>query len=142
MEQRISLITLGVTDLGRSRRFYEQGLGWKASSGSNEQIVFFQVGSLALALYPRTALAEDAHLDMNGGGFGGITLAYNVRRREEVDITLAEAQSIGAKLLKPAEEAHWGGYSGYFADPDGYPWEVAWNPFWELHENGSVLLPV
>ena len=142
MEQRISLITLGVTDLSRSRRFYEQGLGWKASSGGNEQIVFFQVGSLALALYARTALAEDAHLDTSSDGFGGITLACNVRRREEVDVILAEAQSIGAKLLKPAEEAHWGGYSGYFADPDGYPWEVAWNPFWELHEDGSVLLPV
>lgn len=142
MEQRISLITLGVSDLQRSRRFYEEGLGWKVSSSSNEHIVFFQVGSLALALYSRTALAEDAHLDNDGDGFGGITLAYNVRKREDVDGVLAEVQAIGARLLKPAEKAHWGGYSGYFADPDGYPWEVAWNPFWELSEDGSVNLPI
>jgi len=142
MEQRISLITLGVSDLTRSRRFYEQGLGWQVSSSSNEQIVFFQVGSLALALYSRTALAEDAHLANGGDGFGGITLAYNVRRREDVDTILAEVQAVGARLLKPAEEVYWGGYSGYFADPDGYPWEVAWNPFWELREDGSVQLPI
>ena len=142
MEQRISLITLGVTDLTRSRQFYEQGLGWQASSRSNERITFFQVGGMVLALYSRTALAEDAHLANDGIGFGGITLAYNVRRREEVDAVLAEAQTAGASLLKPAEETHWGGYSGYFADPDGYPWEVAWNPYWELHEDGSVQLPI
>ena len=141
MEQRLSLITLGVSDVSRSRRFYEQGLGWKASSSSNEEIAFFQVGSLALALYSRTALAEDAHLANCGDGFGGITLAYKVRKREDVDSILAAVQAIGAKLLKPAEEVHWGGYSGYFADPDGYPWEVAWNPFWELSADGSVKLP-
>jgi hypothetical protein len=142
MEQRISVITLGVADLERSRQFYEHGLGWQASSRSNERITFFQVGGMVLALYARTALAEDAHLANDGTGFGGITLAYNVRRREDVDIILAEVQAIGARLLKPAEEAHWGGYSGYFADPDGYPWEVAWNPYWELREDGSVQLPI
>ena len=142
MEQRISMISLGVSDLTRSRRFYEEGLGWKASSRSNEQITFFQVGGMVLGLYSKTALAEDAHLANDGSGFGGIALAYNVRQREEVDSILAEVQAIGAKILKPAEEAHWGGYSGYFADPDGYPWEVAWNPFWELREDGSVMLPI
>jgi uncharacterized protein len=142
MEQRISVITLGVADLERSRRFYEQGLGWQASSRSNERITFFQAGGMVLALYPRAALAQDAHLANDGTGFGGITLAYNVRRREDVDTVLAEVQAIGAKLLKPAEEVHWGGYSGYFADPDGHPWEVAWNPFWELCEDGSVKLPI
>jgi catechol 2,3-dioxygenase-like lactoylglutathione lyase family enzyme len=141
MEQRISMITLGVSDLARSRRFYEQGLGWKASNRSNEQIVFFQVGGMVLALYPRAALAEDANLPNDGSGFGGISLSYNVRQHEEVDTMLAEAQAAGARLLKPAEEAHWGGYSGCFADPDGYPWEVAWNPYWEMCEDGSMKLP-
>jgi hypothetical protein len=142
MEPRISMITLGVSDLTRSRQFYEEGLGWQPSSSSNEQIVFFQVGAMVLGLYPRASLAEDAHLPNDGTGFGGITLAYNVQRREEVDATLTEAQAAGARLLKPAEEVHWGGYSGYFADPDGYPWEVAWNPFWKLSEDGRVQLPV
>jgi uncharacterized protein len=142
MEQRISVITLGVADLERSRQFYEHGLGWQASSRSNERITFFQAGGMVLALYSRTALAEDAHLSNDGTGFGGITLAYNVRHRENVDVVLAEAQVAGATLLKAPEETHWGGYSGYFADPDGYPWEVAWNPYWELHEDGSVQLPI
>jgi uncharacterized glyoxalase superfamily protein PhnB len=97
---------------------------------------------MVLALYSRTALAEDAHLANEGTGFGGITLAYNVRHRENVDAVLAEAQVAGAMLLKAPEETHWGGYSGYFADPDGYPWEVAWNPFWELCEEGRVNLPI
>ncbi|ETW95476.1 MAG: glyoxalase [Candidatus Entotheonella factor] len=117
MEQRISMITLGVSDLVRSRRFYEEGLGWRPSSGSNEQIVFFQVGGMVLGLYPRSALAEEANLPNDGTGFGGMALAYNVRQREEVDAALAEAQAAGAAILKLAEEVHWGGYSGYFADP-------------------------
>jgi hypothetical protein len=142
MEQRLSLITLGVNDLSRAREFYEHGLSWAVSNASNEQIVFFQVGHMALALYSRAALAADAHLANHGTGFGGITLAYNVRQREDVDAVLTEAQAAGAKLLKPAEEVFWGGYSGYFADLDGYPWEVAWNPYWELLEDGSVQLPI
>jgi uncharacterized glyoxalase superfamily protein PhnB len=141
MEQRISLITLGVTDLVRSRHFYEHGLGWHPSSASNEQVTFFQTGGMVLALYGKTALAQDAHLPNEGTGFGGIALAYNVRQREEVDTVLAEAQAAGATLLKPAEETDWGGYAGYFADLDGYPWEVAWNPYWELRADGSVQLP-
>src|SRR5215471_12878767 len=104
MEQRISLITLGVTDLARSRHFYEHGLGWHPSSASHEQVTFFQTGGMILALYGKKALAQDAHLAPGGSGFGGIVLAYNVRQREEVDAVLAEAQAAGAILLTPAED--------------------------------------
>ncbi len=138
MEQRISLITLGVADLARSRHFYAQGLGWHPSSASNAQVVFFQTGGMVFALYGKTALAQDAHLSREGTGFGGIALAYNVRQREEVDAVLAEAHAAGATILTPAAETEWGGYAGYFADPDGYPWEVAWNPYFPLLDDGSV----
>jgi uncharacterized protein len=141
MEQRIRLITLGVTDLARSRYFYEHGLGWQPSSASNEQVRFFQAGSMALALYGKKALAQDAHWSHEGTGFGGIALAYNVRQREEVDAVLADGQAAGATLLTPAAETDWGGYAGYFADPNGYPWEVAWNPHCPLLDDGSVQLP-
>jgi len=141
MEQRISLITLGVRDLATSHHFYEQGLGWHPSSASNEQVTFFQTGGMVLALYGKKALAQDAHLSHEGTGFGGIALAYNVRQREDVDAVLAEAQAAGATLLKPAEETDWGGYAGYFADLDGYPWEVAWNPSFPLLDDGRVQLP-
>jgi len=140
MEQRISIVTLGVADLNRSREFYER-LGWRKSMAKSEGIVFFQAGGMALALYPRQELAKDAHLSSDGQGFGGITLAFNTRNHEEVDSVLAEAQAAGAKLLKPAQEAFWGGYSGYFSDPDGFLWEVAWNPFFPLAEDGSLKLP-
>lgn len=142
MEQRISLITLGVTDLARSRHFYEHGLGWQPSSASNEQVTFFQTGGMVFALYGKTALAQDAHLPKEGTGFGGIVLAYNVRQCEEVDAVLAEAQAAGATMLTPAAETDWGGYAGYFADLDGYPWEVAWNPHFPLLDDGSVQLPL
>ena len=139
MEQRISLITLGVADLERSRRFYEECLGWRPGYTS-EEIVFFQAGGMVLALYPRAALAADARLAATGSGFGGIALAHNVRTREAVDAVLAEAAAAGATILKPAEEAFWGGYSGYFADPDGHPWEIAWNPHWTIEADGSVRM--
>ncbi|MDY7229700.1 VOC family protein [Hyalangium rubrum] len=143
MEQRLSLITLGVADLARSRRFYEQGLGWKRSeTGSNENVSFYQLGGIGLSLFSRAALAEDAHLEDTGGGsFGGFTLAHNVRTREEVDALLARAKEAGARILKPAADAFWGGYNGYFADPDGHPWEVAWNPGFPLGPDGSLQLP-
>jgi hypothetical protein len=140
MEQRISLITLGVADLKRSSEFYER-LGWQRSMREAEGVVFFQVGGMALALYPRNALAEDAKIAPEGYGFRGISLTYTTRKREEVDLVLAEAQAAGAKLLKPAEEAFWGGYSGYFSDPDGFPWEVAWNPSFLMSEDGSIRIP-
>ena len=140
MEQRLSVVTLGVADLERSRRFYEDGLGWRRGNASDE-IVFFQIGGAVLALYPRGALAEDARLPAEGSGFGGVTLAQCVRTREEVDAVLAEAAAAGATILKPAQDVFWGGYSGYFADPDGHPWEVAWNPHWTLGDDGGVRLP-
>lgn len=140
MEQRVSLITLGVADLERSREFYER-LGWRRSMATAEGIVFFQAGGLALALFPRTELAKDAKIAPEGYGFSGISLAYNTRKRDEVDAVLVEAQAAGAKLLKPAEEAPWGGYSGYFADPDGFPWEVAWNPSFAMTEDGAIRVP-
>ncbi len=140
MEQRISIVTLGVADLVRSREFYER-LGWRRSSASSDAIIFFQAGGLALALYPRAELAKDANVASEGHGFPGLTLAYNARTREEVDAVLGEAQKAGATLRKPAQEAFWGGYSGYFSDPDGFLWEVAWNPFFPIAENGALQLP-
>jgi uncharacterized protein len=140
MEQRVSIITLGVADMQRSREFYER-LGWRRSLAKAEDVVFFQAGGMALALFPRRELARDAHVVPEGRGFGGIALAYNARSREEVDSVLAEAVAAGAKLLKPAQEAFWGGYSGYFSDPDGFPWEVAWNPSFPMAEDGSIRIP-
>jgi predicted lactoylglutathione lyase len=140
MEQRISIITLGVADLNRSRDFYEQ-LGWRRSMADNEGIVFFQAGGMALALYPREELAKDANVLPEGQGFRGVTMAFNARSRAEVDLVLEEANAAGAKILKPAQEAFWGGYSGYFSDPDGLLWEVAWNPFFPIAEDGSIQIP-
>jgi len=140
MEQRVSIVTLGVENLERSRQFYER-LGWRASAASSEGIAFFQAGGIALALYPRTELAKDANMSDEAQQFRGFTLAYNTRSRQEVDSTLAEAQKAGAKLIKPAQEAFWGGYSGYFSDPEGFLWEVAWNPFFPITEDGSIRLP-
>lgn len=140
MEQRLSLITLGVTDLARARRFYEQGLGWKASAASSAEVVFFQLPGIALALFPLVSLAGDAKLSP-GSGFGGVALAYNVRERAEVDTVLAEAERAGAKILKPGTDAFWGGYAGYFADPEGHVFEVAWNPQFRITHDGSLELP-
>lgn len=141
MDQRLSVVTLGVADLARARRFYEAGLGWKPSGAGNEHVVFFQSGGMVLALFGRHALAEDGNIGDDGGGFGGITLAHNVRGRAEVDAAIEQAKAAGARILKPAQETFWGGYSGYFADPDGHPWEVAHNPFWPLDAHGNVTLP-
>jgi uncharacterized protein len=140
VEQRVSIITLGVADLGRSREFYER-LGWRRSMAKEEGIVFFQAGGMALALYPRSELAKDANIAADGQGFNGVALAYNARTREEVDSVLVEAKVAGARILKPAEQAFWGGYSGYFSDPDGFLWEVAWNPSFPIAEDGSIRLP-
>jgi catechol 2,3-dioxygenase-like lactoylglutathione lyase family enzyme len=140
MEPRISLITLGVADMPRARRFYE-ALGWRASGASSEGVTFFQLGGLILSLYGRTALAEDARLPAEAAGFGSVTLAYNVRERTDVDRVLDEARAAGATILKPGEDVFWGGYSGYFADPDGHPWEVAWNPHFPILDDGTIRLP-
>ncbi len=131
MEPRISLVTLGVTDLSRSVEFYRDGLGLPLVDENTESIAFFQTRGTWLALYPRDALAADVGVTTEGQGFSGVTLAHNVRTREEVDALLDVAVAAGVTLVKPAQDAFWGGYSGYFADPDGYLWEIAWNPhFW------------
>ena len=130
MERRVSLITLGVADIGRSRVFYER-LGFKPSSG-NDSVAFIQLAGMALALFGRAALAEDAHVANSPPGFSGITIAQNQRSKADVDRVMAEAEAAGATIMKPAQDVFWGGYSGYFADPDGYLWEVAYNPFTDL----------
>jgi uncharacterized protein len=140
MEQRFSIVTLGVSNLQRSRDFYQR-LGWRRSAASNNDIVFFQAGGAALALYPRAELAKDANISAEGHGFAGFTIAYNARTKEEVDAVLAAAEAAGARILKPAQEAFWGGYSGYFADPDNFAWEVAWNPYFSIADDGSLTLP-
>jgi catechol 2,3-dioxygenase-like lactoylglutathione lyase family enzyme len=140
MEQRVSLITLGVADLDRSRTFYER-LGWRRAMPHTKDVVFFQVGGMALALYGRNDLANDALVSAEGHGFRGFALAYNTRTRAEVDAVLTGAEAAGGRILKPAREASWGGYSGYFADPDGFAWEVAWNPAFPLDANGNLHLP-
>jgi predicted lactoylglutathione lyase len=142
MEQRLTVITLGVADLALSRRFYCEGLGWTASPSSSDDIVFIPVGQIVLALYPRPLLAQDACLPPTPtGGFDGITLAQNVKSKAEVDAALARAVRAGARLSKPAQEVFWGGYSGYFLDPDGHAWEIAYNPLWGLTPDGRVVLP-
>jgi len=140
MEARVSLITLGVRDMARSRAFYE-ALGFKASSAGGGQIVFFQLGPVALGIFPWDSLAEDADQPTSGEGFRGVTLAHNVREKGEVDAVIAAAVAVGAREVKAAHDAHWGGRSGYFADPDGHLWEVAWNPFFPLSADGAVTLP-
>jgi uncharacterized protein len=140
MDQRISIITLGVSDLARSKEFYER-LGWQRSMKKAEGIVFFQAGGMALALFPRIELAKDANIPSDGHGWSGITLAQNMRTREEVDSLLAEAVAAGGKLLKPAQDVFWGGYSAYFSDPDGFLWEVAWNPHFPIAADGSIQIP-
>jgi catechol 2,3-dioxygenase-like lactoylglutathione lyase family enzyme len=140
MEQRLSIVTLGVTDLNRSRAFYER-LGWRRAMRGAAGVVFFQLGGIALALYPRADLAKDATIALDDSGLSRVALAYNARTPEEVDSVLTEALAAGASLLKPAQKAFWGGYSGYFADPDGFPCEVSWNPSFALAADGRIALP-
>ncbi len=139
MEQRVSIVTLGVKDLGAARRFYVDGLGWKPVF-ENKEIVFFQTGGMLFALFLREKLAEDFQADPRTFGRAAMALAYNIRAKSEVDPLLQRAANAGAAVLKPAREASWGGYSGYFADPDGFAWEVAWNPAWHLAPDGSIYL--
>ena len=139
MKQRVSLITLGVDDLGRSRRFYE-GLGWKTNAGPEDDVVFFQAGDMVFALWDRARLAEDSCVE-DGGGWGGVTLAVNVGSPEEVDEIVEEARKAGATIGREPAETFWGGYSSLFIDPDGHPWEIAHNPRWTIAEDGGVRLP-
>lgn len=132
MKPTITLITLGVSDLKRSIRFYQEGLSLPLREPADDNIAFFPLKGTWLALFPRAALAADANVSPSGSGFSGITIAHNVQSKQEVDAVLQEAADAGATIVKPAETASWGGYSGYFADPDGHLWEVAWNPFLEI----------
>lgn len=136
MDQRMSLVTLGVEDVERSHAFY-QALGWTGVADGD--IVFFQAGGMVVALWSRSQLAEDSGVD-DPGGWGGITLAHNVASPEEVDRVIEEARSGGATIAREPEETFWGGYSGVFHDPDGHPWEIAHNPGWALESDGSVRL--
>jgi uncharacterized protein len=139
MEQRLTLVTLGVGDLARARAFYEGGLGWRRAN-TEDEVAFYQLGGMVLALFSREALAEDAGLPVQGDGFPGIALAYNTRSRDEVADVLAEAVAAGGTLVKAASDTFWGGHSGYFSDLDGHLWEVAWNPFWSIDADGAVRI--
>jgi predicted lactoylglutathione lyase len=138
MEQRVSLVTLGVRDLERARRFYET-LGWTSGATPDDDVVFFQAGGMIVALWDRDNLAEDTAVN-DSGGWGGVTLAHNVRSPEEVDTVLAQAKTAGATIARSAAETEWGGYSGVFTDPDGHAWEIAHNPHWVLGDDGSISL--
>ncbi len=138
MDQRLSVVTLGVSDLGRARAFYE-ALGWRTGWQEGEDVVFFQAGGMILALWGREQLAADSGVD-DRGGFGGVALAHNVRSPQEVDRVIEEAERAGATITRAGAETFWGGYSGAFADPDGHAWEIAHNPHWRLAEDGSVRL--
>jgi predicted lactoylglutathione lyase len=138
MKQRVSLITLGVADLGRARAFYE-ALDWKSSAKPGDDVVFFQAGDMVLALWDRARLAEDSCVE-DGGGWGGATLALNLGSPAEVDAAIEQARQAGATIGREPAATFWGGYSGLFVDPDGHPWEVAHNPHWTLAEDGGVRL--
>jgi catechol 2,3-dioxygenase-like lactoylglutathione lyase family enzyme len=141
MEPRVSLITLGVADLARAVTFYRDGLGWPMSGASVAgEVAFFQAGGAAIALWGRVALAADAGVPEDGSGFAGLALAHNVATEAEVDAVLAEAARAGATIVKPAQAGIFG-RQGYFADPDGHLWEVAWNPSFPLGEEGRITLP-
>jgi len=140
--QRLSIVTLGVESLRRAKRFYLEGLGWSEVDQPSDGIVFIQMPGMVLALYPHHALADDIGIPApaGAGGYTGITLAYNTNSRGETDHVLAQAVEAGATLIKAAEEVFWGGYSGYFRDPDGHLWEVAHNPFTEPGMDGSFWM--
>lgn len=141
MEARLNIITLAVNDFNRSLEFYEKGLGWPKSAASQDDIAFFKLQGIVLALYPREKLAEDITIAPEGSGFSGITIAYNARSEQEVDEVIAKVKSLGAKIVKQPEKVFWGGYSGYFSDLDGHLFEVAHNPFLELDEKGLLKMP-
>ena len=140
MNQHLHLVTLGVRDFETSRKFYADTLGWKPSSSSGEDVTFFQAGGVVLSIYQREKLAEDARIEPEGNGFAGFTLAYNAQSESEVDEIISELKSKGVKILKEPQKVFWGGYSSYFADPDGNCWEVAYNPFFPFDENGNLKL--
>jgi uncharacterized protein len=138
VRQRVTLITLGVGDLARARRFYE-ALGWETGAAPDDDVVFFQAGDMVLALWDRARLAEDSCVE-DADGWGGVTLALNLGSREEVDAVIEEARTAGAAIGREAAETFWGGYSGVFVDPEGHPWEIAHNPRWTITPEGGLRL--
>jgi catechol 2,3-dioxygenase-like lactoylglutathione lyase family enzyme len=140
VEQRLSLVTLGVPDLAAATAFYE-AMGWRRGMREADGVSFFQAGDMILSLFGWAELAADAGLPAGGQGFRGVSLAYNARSREEADAVLAEAARAGGRITRPARDTAWGGYSGYFADPAGHLWEVAWNPAFAIGPDGAVRLP-
>jgi uncharacterized protein len=140
MRQKLNLITLGVDEFEKSVNFYEKGLGWKKSDKSMDDLALFPLGGITLALYPRQDLAKDATLSYQPTGFSGLTISYNAKSEKEVDEILKHVADLGATIIKPAQKVFWGGYSGYFKDLDGYVFEVAFNPFWELDEKDNLKL--
>ena len=139
MRQRVSMITLGVRDIARARRFYEEGLGWHRDAGQDD-IAMYQSGGMVFSLFEWPKLAEDAGVGAEGTGFRGFTLAYNCQSKDEVRAVLDEARRAGAEITLEARDTFWGGFDGYFADPDGHLWEVAWNPYWTMDEAGNVRM--
>jgi uncharacterized protein len=138
MRQKINIITLGVENIEKSINFYEKGLGWKRSAASMQDLILFPLGGITLALYPRQELAADATVENTKTGFSGITLSYNAKSEKEVDLVFDEVSKLGAQIIKPAQKVFWGGYSGYFKDPDGHLIEVVYVPFWEFDENDNL----
>jgi hypothetical protein len=141
MEQRLSLVTLGVADLDRSRAFYEGVLGWKVAAGP-PGVVFFDLNGVVLALFPHAELAQDMMLAKPtlSGGYEGFSLAHNLRSEQDVDALFAHLRRHGVPIVKPPQRAEWGGYSGYFADPDGHKWELAYNPYWTVESDGRIRM--
>lgn len=140
MRPNLNVVTLGVRDFKRSLDFYKNGLGWPTSAKSGDPIAFFELNGTILALFDRKSLAEDAMVSPRGSGFSAVTLAHNTRSEKEVDEVFDQVRKCGAKVLKEPEKTSWGGYSGYFADPDGHLWEVAYNPHWRIDRKGNVSL--
>lgn len=140
MKPRLNIVTLGVADLKKSQQFYADAFGWTPANGSNENIVFFNHSGIVLALYPLKALAEDAGISAERSGFSGVTLAINTESKEKLDELYKKALAAGAKTLISPRDTFWGGYDCYFADHDGHPWEIAWAPFWEFDEQGSLKM--
>ena len=138
MEQRLTIITLGVSDLEKSTHFYETQFGWTKSNSSNEYISFFTLNGILLSIYEKDKLAEDAKVNPKGSGFKGFTLAYNTRSEKEVDTIIENLRTKGVQIVKEPQKVHWGGYNSYISDLDGNLWEIAYNPFLVLDEQGNV----
>lgn len=141
MKPRITVVTLGVKSLKNARAFYGKGLKWKEAPGGNDSVAFYDLGGLVLSVFGREDLAKDAKVPSKGSGFRSVALAQNVSSPKEVNKVLADAKKAGATITKKGEKTFWGGYAGYFADPDGHLWEIAHNPFWKLDKQGRVVFP-